>query len=873
MRPDSVWALLELEPTRDAALIRRAYAAKLKLTNPEDDAEGFQRLRAAYEAAMQYARSTGAARLPSFHSSAPPVSVERTGDTAQSSSSDAKSATTVAARTQEDEFRLAYQQLVHLLAVASPPQELQAGFAAVINSPARAELSVAFDLELAIARLLVTQAPRSFPIAEMAAEVFRWRQSSSRVGAPGVIVAATRIANAFRFIDDMTCGRGALAAAYRAISQPPNRLSLRWQCLQTDLAERVRHLRHLLRFEFSDFAVPLNDAALAWWDYYDTRKRKLVDIAMLIIGVPAVVAAVVLIFAGLKDAAGVFVFALVIALLFYFILLLYHWRAKRVARGTASRWAIPKWAVWILVVLVIRVLALVTQDDSATIPADSVRTITKPAALYIYNGLARPVVVSFNGASHRIEPSSFITAAHPPWLSTISTATLEGELIEELHESMPAGDANALYNIAGAAPYAVISGGVPPGGAQTTRWNTRIAALNTGEYHGGDSTVFQPYQSPHDATDSVSDSAARAAMIAAHIRWDDGNSRNLSDWLMLDSSQEDFAETTRQRLAKYPGDVATLRIQLFTTRYEERGSLCTRNRQAAGKNPDDPGLRYIADLCISGPTERTRTLRRDLAVFPDNGWLAYEVAMWFAARGEFEPAFEPLQVAVRQEPALEQNAAVDLVRIRRLLKPPEAPIPDDLWVAASSVQNLLAVESGARTKPGAQTAYYLLSRGDLYGAVGAAAKSDQLARITRLAAMSDGADEQLINSAAALLSDAGVDSKTIFSMLALAARSHVSLKSLEPAVTRVLGREANAVMAFTRQVASSGDLEHASELLTGVSVATRGAAYGYATAVLKERTPPQWRLAARRLLFITERAYFDETPTDRTETVTRPHVG
>lgn len=60
----TIWQELGIEATEDAGAIKSAYAARLKLTRPEDDPEGFQRLRAAYTAALQRAGQRGLSAVP-----------------------------------------------------------------------------------------------------------------------------------------------------------------------------------------------------------------------------------------------------------------------------------------------------------------------------------------------------------------------------------------------------------------------------------------------------------------------------------------------------------------------------------------------------------------------------------------------------------------------------------------------------------------------------------------------------------------------------------------------------------------------------------------------------------------------------------------
>lgn len=53
----TIWQLLETEPTKDKIAIKKAFAAQVKKHKPSDDAELYQLLREAYNAALAFADS------------------------------------------------------------------------------------------------------------------------------------------------------------------------------------------------------------------------------------------------------------------------------------------------------------------------------------------------------------------------------------------------------------------------------------------------------------------------------------------------------------------------------------------------------------------------------------------------------------------------------------------------------------------------------------------------------------------------------------------------------------------------------------------------------------------------------------------------
>ena len=77
MNVEEIFFVLGIEKTKDEKQIKDAYRSRLVITNPEDDPDGFKKLRAAYEEACLYARSSEEEEEPQKDETPSGIWVER----------------------------------------------------------------------------------------------------------------------------------------------------------------------------------------------------------------------------------------------------------------------------------------------------------------------------------------------------------------------------------------------------------------------------------------------------------------------------------------------------------------------------------------------------------------------------------------------------------------------------------------------------------------------------------------------------------------------------------------------------------------------------------------------------------------------------
>jgi len=491
------------------------------------------------------------------------------------------------------------------------------------------------------------------------------------------------------------------------------------------------------------------------------------------------------------------------------------------------------------------------------------------ADLTIYNGLAVPVTVTVGSEQATIQAGSFVDLKLPADEDVPIRASVGAVEIERFAQHVDNRLAHYVYNVAEAAVFVqwTMAYGnarrVAPQPLGNPRWSeVNVNHLFTAppqsvqtKSAGETRTVLSSLSNepPLSQLDALKDRSDVERIVQVHVHFDAATSRNLVGWLGALPRLAQPGDALAARLQQYPNDVFALRLEQDIAPPQQRAVVCQRHRDAALQAPENADLQYLALRCMPHGDAQSQAFRVAADRWPRNPWLQMFVGYKELDGGHFDEAARRFAVTFAQIPGAQEWVNLDIARARRLRKP-DANL-DDLVPGSFLLDSFHDLETNP-VQQGQAVAWFELIQGNLMKAYQLLPDGRSRLNLTILLAASDGAPSEWGDRVLNIAPNQDWTQDMLLYALALASRQHRDTAPYRKLIISDANEGGLKMLDFLQAVQAGKAIDPA-VALAGLSLREQGQAYALALIVKGRAAPPVWRDGAKRLLFGTERPYFE----------------
>jgi hypothetical protein len=278
------WRILGVPPTDHIADIRKAYAAKLKQCSPEDDVPGFQRLRAAYEQALNQARhdsnphratqESDASELPTGPAELPAPAEVEPSDITPLLSDVRQTQNTAGPSTAIEQAWQRFNAAANN-GEGRDDRELIRALREIFACDEMVNISVHVEIERRTAAVLANATKYSRAVLETAARTFNWNTDSEVAVLDGNVAYIRERLQALTWFDALPGGTYPQRSAADVLLSAPE---ARWRTeldllLNPTLATEITELLQQLRGNYAAVVDKFDQDSLEWWQRFLAKPR------------------------------------------------------------------------------------------------------------------------------------------------------------------------------------------------------------------------------------------------------------------------------------------------------------------------------------------------------------------------------------------------------------------------------------------------------------------------------------------------------------------------------------------------------------------------------------------------------------------------